>query len=75
MGTLTIGDLIALGALFVSIGAGFVVPLVISIWRLATKVEKHSTLIERVIGPRLEEFDERLDDHEDRIRAVEKGNT
>ena len=72
---LSAADLIALGALAVSVWAVFVGPMVLAIWRLATKVEKHSTLIERVIGPRLEEFDERLDDHEQRIRKVENGGT
>lgn len=46
----------------------------VPVWRMSTSVAKLATVIREAVMPRLDRTEERLCDHEDRIRSLELKN-
>jgi hypothetical protein len=66
-----LGTFIDAGSLVIA-AITFTVPIAVSIWRMATRLDRHSTVIEQVIAPQIANHDACLKDYEVRIRQLER---
>lgn len=64
-------ELIKVVAAVASIWGAIVLPLIVAVWRLASKVERHAQAIDEVVKPRLKAIEHDIRAHDTRIRTLE----